>query len=160
MRRNPESHERTEWLHLRILKARMALAKNPDWLKSHSVTGLDFGMEVKPRMPDEWPQDSGGANGVIKALTYQLRERMAFVPAPDPLVGSLIADLAVLLMLYRSVEFALPVFDLALTYRPVRADQVAARKSLSEEIRLSEANADDNFKLALIAFASVAIGSA
>ena len=136
----------------------MALTRDPDWLARNSVTGLEFGAEAQPRKPDQWPQGSGGAEGVIKALTYQLRERMAFVPAPDPLVGSLIADLAVMLMLYRSVDFALPVFDLALSYRPARSEQVAARKSKSEEIHQSEADADRNFKLALMGFAVLAIG--
>src|SRR6185295_18138288 len=92
IRRNAQSHEGTEWLHLRILKARMALAKDPAWIQTHSVLELDFGTGTEPKKPETWPADSGGAEGVIKALAYQLRERMAFVPAPDPLVGGMIAD--------------------------------------------------------------------
>ncbi|HVE39688.1 MAG TPA: hypothetical protein VNM14_07360 [Planctomycetota bacterium] len=160
MRRNPDSHEGTEWLHLRILEARMALAKNPDWLRTHSVIGLNFGSDAQPRKPEEWPKDTGGAEGVMKALTYQLRERMAFVPAPDPLVGSLIADLGVLLLLYRNADMAIPVFDLALTYRPFGVAQVEARRSLSEEIVRSRGDSDRNFKLAMIGIASLTIGAA
>jgi hypothetical protein len=157
MRRNPESHEGTEWLHLRILEARQALARNPRWLNTNSVTGLDFGIEAQPRKPEQWPKDSGGADGVIKALVYQLHERMAFVPAPDPLVGSLIAELGVLFMLYRTVDLAIPVFQLALTYRPVHTEQVEARKSLSEEILRSRTGAGDRFKLQLLSFAALTI---
>jgi hypothetical protein len=157
IRRNPRSHDGTEWLHLRILEARQALAKDPKWLSTHSVTGLDFGKDAEPRKPERWPKDSGNAEGVIAALTYQLRERMAFVPAPDPLVGSLIADLAVMLLLFRSPDVAVPVFDLALTYRPLKPDQVTSRKSIAEEIIRSRKSSDTTLKLMLMGLAALAL---
>ena len=112
----------------------MALAKDPEWLALNSVTGLEFGNEVRPRIPRQWPPGAGDAEGVIAALVYQLHERLAFVPAPDPIVASLIADLGCLFLLYRSAEFALPVFELALLYRPAGEPQVAARRILAEEL--------------------------
>jgi hypothetical protein len=160
IRRNKEAHDGTEWLHLRILEARQALLRDPDWLNTNSVTGLNFGDEAQPRMPEQWPAGSWGADAFIKALVYQLRERMAFVPAPDPLVGSLIAELGTLLMLYRGVSLAIPVFDLALSYRPVNAAQVEARKSRSEEILQHGIDEDRNIKLALMGLATLAIGGA
>src|SRR6185437_11772073 len=33
IRRNPESHEGTEWLHLKILEAKIAQEKDPDYFK-------------------------------------------------------------------------------------------------------------------------------
>ena len=160
MRRNPRSHHGTEWLHLRILDARQALARNPHWLKSNSVTGLDFGLEAKPRVPTRWPENSGSAEDVIRALIYQLHERMAFVPAPDPLVGSLISDLGSMLMIYRTVDVAIPVFDLALTYRPLGADRVTERKSLSEEIVRSRTDPRSELRLVLMGIATLTIGAA
>ena len=157
IRRNPRSHEGTEWLHLRILEARQALARDPRWLQAHSVTGLDFGGDAEPRMPVQWPKESGSVDGVITALTYQLRERMAFVKAPDGVVGSLLADLGVMLLLYRTPDVAIPVFDLALTYRPAKADGVAARRSIAEEIIRSRKSGDTTLKLMLFGFASLAI---
>jgi tetratricopeptide (TPR) repeat protein len=160
MRRNPQSHHGTEWLHLRILDARQALARNPQWLKSNSVTGLDFGVEAKPRVPTRWPENSGSAEDVIRALIYQLHERMAFVPAPDPLVGSLISDLGSMLMIYRTVDVAIPVFDLALAYRPLGVHRVAERKSLSEEIVRSRTDTPSDLRLGLIGIATLTIGAA
>ena len=157
IRRNPQSHEGTEWLHLRVLEARQALAKDPRWLQSHSVTGLDFGPSPEPRKPERWPKDSANAQGVITALTYQLRERMAFVKAPDPVVGSLLADLAVMLLLYRAPDVAVPVFDLALSYRLVKADRLAERKSVAEEIIRSRKSSDTTLRLMLIGLASLAM---
>src|SRR6185295_11499697 len=75
IRRNPQSHQGTEWLHLRILEARMAVAKDPDWLLRNSVTGLDFGSDAQPRRPPQWPQGTEDGEGVIAALVYQLHER-------------------------------------------------------------------------------------
>lgn len=160
IRRNPHSHEGTEWLHLRILKARMAVAKDPSWIKSHSVLELDFGSETEPKKPPTWPADSGGAEGVIKALAYQLRERMAFVPAPDALVGGMIADLANLLALYRTVEHALPVYELALSYHPVGEVLLIGRKLMWEESVRGRHKSEFPKEWLLFGFASLTLGGA
>jgi tetratricopeptide (TPR) repeat protein len=138
IRRNPKSHDGSEWLHLKILEARQALAKDPEWIKSHGVLELDLGTGQRPQKPAAWPKDSGDAEGVIQALTYQLSERLAFVPPPDALVGGMIADLADLLAIYRSVDHAIPVYELALEYKPVRAELTASRLAASMEIRRQE----------------------
>jgi len=139
IRRNPKSHEGSEWLHLKILDARTAWAKDPDWARSHGVLDLDFGPGALPRKPTVWPIESGDAEGVIRALTYQLSERLAFVPPPDALVAGMIADLADLLALYRSVDHAIPVYELALQYKPVRADLIKSRLESSLRVHEKEA---------------------
>ncbi len=138
IRRGPRSHEGTEWLHLQILDARMALAKDPDWANSHGVLNLDFGSDPLPRKPTVWPSGARDAEDVIRALTYQLGERLAFVPPPDVLVAGMIADLANLLALYRSVDHAIPVFELALDYQPSNASLVKNRLESSMKIRRQE----------------------
>ena len=40
IRRNPDSHEGTEWLHATILEAKIAHEKNADYFKHHSVLEL------------------------------------------------------------------------------------------------------------------------
>jgi hypothetical protein len=157
MRRNPNSHEGTEWLHLRILEARQALALNPDWLRTHSVLGLDFGHDARPQAPSTWPAGAHDAEDVITALSYQLGERLAFVPAPDALVGGMIADLADLLYLYRNLDFAIPVYRLALTYRPIAADLVERRLKASEEIRNSRHHSTFEYTPHLAGFAVVTL---
>jgi len=134
MARNPASHEGTEWLHLRILEARQALARDASWIKTHTVLGLDFGTEATPKAPAAWPKGAHDADDVINALTYQLHERLAFVPAPDPLVAGMLSDLADLLALFRSVDVAIPVYALAMQYRPLMVDLVRVRKERSEEV--------------------------
>src|SRR4029077_1629809 len=41
IRRNPQSHEGTEWLHAKIIEAKIAQEKDPNYFKSHSVLELD-----------------------------------------------------------------------------------------------------------------------
>ena len=86
---NAQSHEGTEWLHSRILKAKLEIAKNPKWLNAHSVLGYDFG--DPPRFPPEFRTDDHVAR-VLKAIGYQLNERLQFVLGTDPIVADLLND--------------------------------------------------------------------
>jgi tetratricopeptide (TPR) repeat protein len=144
IRRNPNSHYGTEWLHVLILDARMALAKDPKWLETHSVLGVDFGKDPAPRKPAAWPvavkiegaavADRENARATVNALEYQLHERMGFVPPPDPVVGDLLCDLGNVLATTSTIEHAIVVYDLALTYKPLQADLIAARRAHLQEV--------------------------
>jgi tetratricopeptide (TPR) repeat protein len=127
IKRNPDSHDGTEWLHVKILEAKIALAADPKWLEKHSVLGLDFGDGKVPEIPTDWP-DGQDLQSTRKALTYQLHERMGFVKPPDPIVADLLADLASLTAMEAVVEHSLPVFDLALAYKPVHAAAIQKRR--------------------------------
>lgn len=50
---NPRSHQETEWVLVKILEAKIKMAKDPAWIQSHSVLGYDFGSGKKPVMPAE-----------------------------------------------------------------------------------------------------------
>jgi hypothetical protein len=127
LRRNPDSHSGTEWLHVMILESKIAGSKDPDWARTHSVLGLDFGTGDVPAMPTRLPPGQS-ADSVRKALIYQLHERLAFVHPPDPLVGGMIADLADLKGLQETADHAVPLYDLALTYQPSHPDLIQRRK--------------------------------
>jgi len=93
IQRNPQDHEGTEWLHVKILETKIALEKDANWLQTHSVLGIDFGTEELPQAPAQDVRDHLGAprslQQTYKAIDYQLRERLKFVSAPDPLVADL-----------------------------------------------------------------------
>ncbi len=112
--RNPESHEGTEWLHVRILDARLALTQNPDWMRSHSITGLDFGGKRKP----DFSRVKGDIKPTIRALEYQLRERITFVAPPDAVVGDMVYDLAHLSSREGSARHTIALLHLAKLYNP------------------------------------------
>lgn len=125
IRRNPDSHYGSEWLHAAILEAKLALARDPDWLRTHSVLGLDFGAGAVPRMPARFPRDNRGkpvdAREARQAIHVQMAERLQFVSAPEPIVGDLLFDHANLLMLTESMENAEAIYELALRYGTPRA---------------------------------------
>lgn len=88
IRRNPDSHHSTEWVHVEILKARIKLRENPRYLHDHRVIP----------MPDSYTEESsvsiGGHNyhprEISDSIEYQLQERMIFVKPPDPVVADLL----------------------------------------------------------------------
>jgi tetratricopeptide (TPR) repeat protein len=97
VQRDPDEHEGTEWLHVMILEAKIAMAKDPTWLQNHAVLGLDFGADPHPGLPN-FPivkQDRERSKKAIGiALSYQLGERTKFVTPPDPIVSDLYLTLA------------------------------------------------------------------
>ena len=64
----------TEWLHLAVLRAKLKLRDDADWLRDHTV--LD-GVENR------------SAEEILHAIDYQLGERLHFVKPPDPVVCDL-----------------------------------------------------------------------
>ncbi len=97
IQRNPKSHESSEWIHVRILEAKIALSQGLDWESEGSILGLGFAHNPKPKPPASLPAGNSGEplslGQVRSGLKYQLRERLQFVKAPDPIVASLLLDL-------------------------------------------------------------------
>src|SRR4029077_4513742 len=103
IRRNPESHEGTEWLHAKILEAKIAQQKDPNYFKKHSVLELD---------PEHasWAMMIDGRRFSPEALAREIdsqpRERLQFVKPPDPAVASLLFD-------YSAIEAATGILESA-----------------------------------------------
>jgi hypothetical protein len=120
LRRNPESHDSSEWLHVKILEAKLAMAKDPAWLNSHSILGLDFATADTPTTPKQTVTDLDGhaktLADVRSALEYQLRERLSLVEFPDAVVANLLFDLGNLLMLDKTSDLAYWVYQAADRY--------------------------------------------
>lgn len=94
--RDPKDHQETEWLHAKILKAKLHLQQTPTWLSTNSVLGLSFGSSDTPKKPNESISNATGKRLTLKeiqtAVDYQLKERLKFVTPPDPIVGDLLFD--------------------------------------------------------------------
>jgi tetratricopeptide (TPR) repeat protein len=131
IRRNPQSHDGSEWLHVAILESKLAMAANPGWLRTHSVLGLDFGSAALPHMPARFPSGNNGkpldAKETSQAIHVQMAERLQFVGPPDPIVGDLLFDYANLLMLTDTMENAAAIYKLALRYETPRAELARQR---------------------------------
>ena len=132
IQRNAGEHYGTEWLHARILEAKLESARDPHYLDTHSVAGLRFDSTLIPSVPKDMPDGNDGKPAepwkVNQALNYQLHERLEFVKAPDPIVANLLLDWATLNLAGGSVESADVLYDLAIKYGAARTPLIAARK--------------------------------
>lgn len=95
MELNPESHEGTEWVHVAILEAKIAIAKDPDWLKTHTV------LPKRSQKPVLTSRGSKPDNVRVfslyddfeKSVIYQLKERLPFTTPPDAIVFAILKQL-------------------------------------------------------------------
>lgn len=101
---NPESHEGSEWIHVKILEAKINLQKNPNWLNTHSIIGND--KLNQPKAKDKYSQEHGDRIILINQIDYQLRTRIPFTPTPDLITAKLFQELADLAAREFSVEYA------------------------------------------------------
>ncbi len=95
--RDASEHQGSEWLHARILVAKIALKKDPKWLARNRVLDLDFGTGEVPVAPEILPIEKGrvkGAVQLVQQIEFQLAERTRFVRPPDAIVGDLFASAA------------------------------------------------------------------
>jgi tetratricopeptide (TPR) repeat protein len=126
LHRNPSSHHGTEWLHVRILEAKLALRKDPNWLRSHIVLGYNFGDGPEPKLPAALSSVEE-QNKVQRAIEYQLGERLMFVKPPDPMVADLLYSLASLRSLTTSVERGIVLLRYGLSFGPANRQRFKAR---------------------------------
>lgn len=135
IRRNPGSHSGTEWLHVEILDASIQLAREPAFLDSHSVLGLDFGKAGTPK-----PVAEDVALKSIQALEYQLRERVSFVKPPDAVVGDLFFDLGNLAVSRQTPQQAVVAYRLAQIYAPDMKRPLKERLEFAEKLMAVKKN--------------------
>ena len=86
IRRDPKVHFGSEWVHVRILEAKLAIKADPHWLDTHSVMGLSFGDAPQPAEP-ALPADHLGREHSLaeswRAVAYQLFEPRCCVKPED-----------------------------------------------------------------------------
>lgn len=131
LKRNPEDHNGTEWLHVHILKSK--LGRIPKAASGLSILNLDFGDDVMPLRPTNFPVGSAGKPlslfAVGDAVRYQLLERIQFVAAPDAMVAGLLLDWANLEILAGTMDSADVLYDAAIRYGSKEGRIIAIRKA-------------------------------
>lgn len=111
--RNPQDHEDTEWLHAKILEAKIAQQKDAAFFEKHSVLGLEPGPIGETIRVGE---KNYSAKELTAAIEYQLGERLQFVKPPDSSVASLLYDYAAIEAVNRSMESAKHILKFAGQY--------------------------------------------
>lgn len=112
--RNPRSHAGTEWLHAAILHAKLKLRDDPAWLQAHSVIDR---AHVGQREGEE----------IVRAIDYQLAERLQFVSAPDAVVCDLFYQAALRVTGEGADERRAHYFSESLRFGDWRKVQIRAR---------------------------------
>lgn len=113
LRRDPDSHEGTEWLHAKILEAKIAQQKDPNFFKNHSV------LELQPQTLGDAVsigQQTISRKQLAEAIQHQLAERVQFVKPPDPAVASLLFDYAAIEAVSTTLESAKSILEMAMEY--------------------------------------------
>ncbi|HYO78409.1 MAG TPA: tetratricopeptide repeat protein [Thermoanaerobaculia bacterium] len=132
IRRNRHSHDESEWLHVRILQAKLNLEKDPQWLRTNAILAMGFGSARVPNPPSRFPVGNDGkpldAERTADAIQYQMKERLQFVKPPEPIVGDILFDYANLLMRTDILETADAVYKLAIEYGAPRAALAKQRR--------------------------------
>ncbi len=113
---NPQSHQGSEWVHVKILEAKIALAKNPDWLKTNKVLALPGQIAPVKHVHDaekekKDPFTYSHFDSLERHVIYQLRERLPFMSPPDALMAAVLKELA-----YYEEKAAIDVAILHYTY--------------------------------------------
>ena len=145
VRRDPNEHEGSEWVHVKILETKQILKMNPNWLRTRSVVGWREGQQL---LADAQGRVRSPAD-LIQPIKYQLEERLKFVRPPDPIIADLyltLGDIA------HSTSAAYPTlwerddeeasgYDGALRFGTVH--EVRARERLEAAQRRIEASRDE-----------------
>jgi tetratricopeptide (TPR) repeat protein len=124
---HPDSHEHSEWIHLKILEARIARSKNAG--PRQSILALNFGDGVIPTNPDSFD-----LYDLHSQLSYQLNERTKFVKPKDLIVGELLFDLGNITAQTDYLEDAIACYELAAEYgyaSKLMDDRLAKMRSMA-----------------------------
>jgi tetratricopeptide (TPR) repeat protein len=122
----PDSHERSEWIHVKILEAKIG--------GDHLITPLflintSFGNDTLPKsnLSDD------NLRKLRDALYYQLRERISLVKPKDRIVALLLFELGNVVSITDEVNSAMEIYESAAEYGYV-SDLMRARKEKFSEM--------------------------
>ncbi|MFK7783480.1 MAG: tetratricopeptide repeat protein [Crocinitomicaceae bacterium] len=99
---NPDSHEGSEWVHAKLLDAKIKFENDPSYFEDHTVLDLTDDLKKDSEIRDQ--------------LMIQIRERFPFCKGPDPIMASLLIDLGDCYANTASLEFAKASYEIAKHY--------------------------------------------
>lgn len=99
MARDENIHGGSEWVHLKILDAQLALRKDKNWLNSHDVLGVNFGNAMIPYPNKQQIQAYGKSYNLAEILEHssvQMVQRTRFldIHEHEPVVAHILFNIA------------------------------------------------------------------
>ena len=123
---NQYTHQEPAWIDIKILEARIALQKNPDYLKDHTVLSLTPEQEKSEK--------------VAKQLMIQLKERFPFSIAGNPIMADLMQDLGDCYAETKSFEYAITFYEIAMNYCESKDPKLRGKINSARQLRQKYAN--------------------
>lgn len=96
MKRDPNIHDGSEWIHVKILDAQLNQQKDKNWIQKNDVLGLDFGEDAAPKAKVKKIKFKDQIYDLKKILAHseiQMNQRMQFVNK-DPITAQTIFNMA------------------------------------------------------------------
>jgi tetratricopeptide (TPR) repeat protein len=122
---NPNSHQGSEWIHKRILEEKLKSVTSTSKI-INLTKGKSF---IHWFVNDKTP--TADLEKLSTHLSYQLKERMAFINPPNEIVAILLIDLGDIQYKLGFKEKAFEYYDKAAIYEPMFADKTSVRKNLT-----------------------------
>ena len=117
---NPNSHEGSEWVHIKVLETKLKLKNDTLFLLENSVLNLAEEDKKSPIIRNQ--------------ILIQCQERFPFSPGPNPIMASLLIDLGDCYANTSSIEFAKVLYTIAKIY--FSADEDLADSKINDMINL------------------------
>ena len=133
IKRDSNSHYGTEWLHQLILKTKIKLQNNPNYLKHNRIIPLPLKFENNSSIIIE--NKTYSINEIENALSYQLKERVIFIKPKDAVVADLLYTLARIYAQTSSVESGLKYLKLSKLYGFSQPELLKEKEALYSKIQ-------------------------
>jgi tetratricopeptide (TPR) repeat protein len=111
---NDQSHSGSEWIHIKILEAKIKDKKQPGWLQLNRILDVE---DLKLRQKSQ--TRLLGKDEVGEDIMYQIRTRVPFTPAPNRTITNLLLSLGDYNKEVGTYENALLAYIYALQFEPV-----------------------------------------
>lgn len=116
MLRDPQTYEGSEWIHVKILEAQIQQQKDKNWIKTHDVLGLDFGVNIKPKAQVEgisiftaYGKKFYDLDQIFIHGEIQMQQRLAFVEQ-DPVTAQIMFNLGNIEVVQVKRDSEVPIF--------------------------------------------------
>lgn len=90
---NPQAHNNSEWIHLKILEARKHLLSDPGWCLDNNITGAVDSINSYKEYFDQYGHENGNTRLIFREFIDQLEDRFPFTYAEDKVMGKLMFEL-------------------------------------------------------------------
>lgn len=108
------SHDGSEWIHVKILEAKIKNETDASWFKQTNLLGYNFGTGTIP--DTSIIKNVLRERAVLKQILYQLHERTYFIQPKDEIVADLFYTAACIFQCTYGNEYAMDLYIMSMDY--------------------------------------------